>query len=81
MRTSLLTGRFLNQLISDGRYHYEAPGRKPKEGTLLWWGHDHRMVFEEGCRLWTAWVKGPVNEIDEFEFAYSGVLDGTNREQ
>lgn len=80
MRTSLLTGRFLNQLVNEGRYRHHAPGRSSKEGRLLWWGHDHQMVFVEGNRLWTAWVAGPVDDIDEFEFAYCGVLDGTNGE-
>ena len=70
MRTTLLTGRFLNELIEHGEYRFEPESRTAQVGTLLWWGADHRFVFRANGNLWCAWVAGAVNDIDEYEFEF-----------
>lgn len=68
MHTSLLAGSFLNQLVRTGQYRFEKSGRSTRTGSLVWWGSDHRFIFEADGRLWMAWVAGEVTEMDLFEF-------------
>jgi hypothetical protein len=68
VHSSLLSGQFLNQLVRDGEYFFEKPGRSARSGQVIWWGMDNRFIFQADGRLWMAWVAGSVTEIDMYEF-------------